>query len=50
MNFWIDGNHWTRCEIVSNAFGVAIVKLYNETDTRKGRARKGLYGWLVEAQ
>ena len=50
MNFWIDGYHWIRCEVISQAFGTCTVRLYNEAGTRKGRARRGLYGWLVEAQ
>lgn len=50
MNFWIDGNHWVMCTIVSFAFGVAIVKLYNETVTRKGKARKTPNGMLVYAE
>lgn len=47
MNWYIVGSHWIRCEIVSNVLGIATVELY--TGERKtGRARKGLYGLLVE--
>jgi hypothetical protein len=49
LNFWVDGAHWTLCQIVSNVLGVCVVQLYNEAETRRGRARKGIYGLLVEA-
>jgi hypothetical protein len=51
-NWYIVGNKWMRCEIVGKTFGgIVTVKLYNDplgTDLRQGRARKGLYGLLVE--
>jgi hypothetical protein len=41
--------HWVRCRIVSQTFGgIVSVMLYNEADPRPGRARKGLYGWLID--
>lgn len=49
LHFWIDGTHWTLCEIISQAFGVCVVRLYNEVKTRKGKVRKGYVKntWLV---
>lgn len=50
MSWYIETpSHWIRCEVTSNVLGLATVTLY---DGRKvtGRARKGLYGWLVEAK
>jgi hypothetical protein len=49
-NWYIVGNHWTRCEIISNVLGLTTVRLYNEGGTRTGKARRGLYGLLVEAK
>jgi hypothetical protein len=49
MNWFIEsGNHWILCEILSNVFGVAKVRTY-DGQIRQGRARKGIYGLLIEA-
>ena len=51
MNDWyidMDGRRWRLCRIVSNVLGMATVELYTG-EPAKGRARKGLYGWLVDA-
>lgn len=48
MNWYIEGNHWILCEILSNMFGIATVKLYTG-EKRTGKPRKGLYGLLVDA-
>jgi hypothetical protein len=48
--FLIDGGrHWISCQLVSNVFGVATVKLYTG-ETKTGTARKGLFGWLVDGK
>lgn len=47
-DWYIKGSHWTLCEVVSNLLGRATVRLYTG-ETRTGRARKGLYGLLVDA-
>ena len=53
MNWFITdhGAHWILCEIISVAFGVAVYRLHDDAQTRKGRARKGYIKdtWLVEA-
>jgi hypothetical protein len=49
MNFYIESPaHWILIVEISVAFGMATFKLYNDTQVRKGRVRKGLYGYLVE--
>lgn len=49
MNWYIMGTHWIKCEIVRKLVGgLVIVRLYNETQDRQGRARPGLYGLIVE--
>ena len=52
MNFFLKTpNHWILCHIVSVAFGIAVFRLHGDDRVRRGKARKGLYGWLVtEAQ
>ena len=49
MNWFIlaSGDHWIRCEVMSHVFGVATVRLYTG-EKRRGKARKGLYGLIVE--
>lgn len=47
MNFYIDGNNWKLCEILTNVFGKATVRTY-DGETHTGKPRKGLYGLLVE--
>jgi hypothetical protein len=42
------GSRWQLCRVVSNRLGVATVELYTG-EPAKGKARKGLYGWLVDA-
>ena len=48
MNFFLKTpNHWILCHIVSVAFGVATFRLYDDDRVRRGKARRGLYGFLV---
>lgn len=47
MNWYIDGDHWTRCDIVSRFGNMVIVRLYTGEQVQ-GRSRSGLYGLLVE--
>jgi hypothetical protein len=42
--------HWILIVEISVAFGMATFKLYNDARVYRGKARKGLYGYLVEAQ
>jgi hypothetical protein len=50
MNWYIadGGKHWIRCEVLSNLMGTATVRLYTG-ETCRGKSRKGLFGWLVDA-
>jgi hypothetical protein len=41
--------HWILVETISVVLGVATFKLHGDTLTHTGKARKGLYGWLVVA-
>jgi len=47
--WWLESpSHWVLCEILSHAFGRAVVRLYNETQTRTGKYRPGVFSLLVE--
>lgn len=51
MNDWYidqDGNRWRLCRILSNVLGMVTVELYTG-ETCRGKSRKGLFGWLVDA-
>ena len=50
MNYFLETpSHWIMCEILNQAFGIVTFRLYDDDRVRKGRARKGIYGLLVEA-
>lgn len=49
MNWYIVGSHWISCEVTSNIMGRATVRLYDGR-VKTGKARKGLYGLLVDGQ
>jgi hypothetical protein len=50
MNFYIETpSHWIACEVLSAAFGTVTFRLWGDDRIRRGKARKGMYGWLVEA-
>jgi hypothetical protein len=47
--FWLETpTHWILCEVLSHAMGRAVVRLYNETQTRTGKYRQNGAGILVE--
>lgn len=48
MNWYIFGNTWLRCDILSNIMGRATVRIWTTGETMTGKARKGLYGLLVD--
>lgn len=48
-DWFISGNHWTLCRLISNVLGAAKAQLYTGKMVT-GRARRGLYGWLIDAQ
>jgi len=48
-HWYIRGTCWIRCDIVSNFLGMAVVTLRTTGETVNGRARRGLYGVLVDA-
>jgi hypothetical protein len=51
FGWWIDTpSHWVRCEILSRAMGRAVVRLYNETQTRTGKYRQSGDALLVQAE
>jgi len=50
MNWYIVGNRWMRCEILSRGLFGALVKVELYTgEIVTGSARKGLHGLLVDA-
>ena len=49
MNWFIDSDGaWIRCKIESRLFSIATILLYTG-ETLTGSARRGVYGWIVEA-
>jgi hypothetical protein len=51
MNWFLESpTHWIRCVEISVVLGIATFKLYDDALTHTGRARRGRFGWLVEAQ
>jgi hypothetical protein len=51
MNFYIESPaHWILIVEISVAFGMATYRLYNDARMYRGKARKGLYGYLVEGK
>lgn len=48
FDWYIVGTCWMRCDVVSNVLGLAIVRLKTTGETVTGRARRGIYGVLVE--
>lgn len=47
-DWYITGNRWTLCHLISNVLGAARAELYTG-EIVTGRARRGLYGWLIDA-
>lgn len=49
MNWLIESpSHWILIVSITVEFGIATYRLYDDATVRQGRARKGMYGWLVE--
>lgn len=46
-DWFIVGNHWILCRVMTNVFGSATV-MTHDGQRLTGKARRGLYGLLVE--